>query len=449
MHSRSFSNYVRRDFYRPRKKSRDNLVGQLEFSGFDLKKEHKKTSYIEGNIQKQEKRLRRVSRNLSSPKFTSNNELKKEIQRLEHQLDQERKAISQVKSLNLSLKSQIDELRNEKKFCKSNIEEMQSQIKLNCEKSIQVLEEQTLDQSQIDKCKEKVYFTRTKSMDLRQTYKSKAIELKTHSKHRKSNLSFFITESNPTVSEITSFKHLEVLKKVLKKWQQKCETKTKELKDYTKTIRTLKSGFKKIKRHTGVGKYSEIATTLIKSEDQQDEVLAYLLGVLDQIEHFETSPKVTRHSDFVQNQKKLYTNRSKNWAFKSKQLLQKTQKLQQSITNSKEPLTRILELFEKCKLKPSYPLPLTDTEMSTENILDFVSLIDDIASQIITINSISQQKKLPALKNTLVHKAKTPRSSKPLELPTIKDTDDKPREKKPLSKAYFVKRVKQSFDFSN
>ncbi|CAG9332023.1 unnamed protein product [Blepharisma stoltei] len=401
----------------------DQLQRQLEVFTFQLEKEKRQSSVLDGRIRITAEDLSKPGLPVrsSTPMPMSSVGITREIKKLEKQLQLETKYLNETQTENENLKGEINVLRRERILYKDMFKRLQNDISFSSVKAGELHEEVGENSFYQEAVQKRAIRIRAQSANIKSKYISRMEELSEAIKEKKNQKKDYEMELEERLKQSANIANdMAVSNAVLKKteniWKEKCKEKRKALDQYLRRIKTMKSGFFEIRLATGYDSYDDVVTVFIKSEEQQHEMLSNLTNLNSEIEFLEevcnrlnkeiqsNNENKTGHEQILKDQMLRVQNENKNLQERSKIEYEKSICIESSVLALSTYIKMIHELLVSASLNTRLEKPPNiKDETDIENIQDHLGLLEDLITQLTVCNSFLREEASPALKAVPVH----------------------------------------------
>ena len=204
----------------------------------------------------------------------------------------------------------------------------------------------------------------------------------------------------------------KILKVVLEKWANKTKEKKKGLDNYLKYIKVVEDAFNQIKQATGINQVEDIVVEFVKSQEQNQEIYAYMNALNSEIDGLEDSlrfvnEKIGFMEMFKEAGTKSITEAKENFDRTLNRTQDKTEGKQKKIEKIRNEIlicfpimSKIISVFKMVKITPQLNRKFENTwldDLNEENIMSSLGYIEEFVNYMMILLAYSVNDQNPIL----------------------------------------------------
>lgn len=204
----------------------------------------------------------------------------------------------------------------------------------------------------------------------------------------------------------------KILKVVLEKWANKTKEKKKSLDNYLRHIKVVEDAFKQIKQATGINQVEDIVVEFVKSQEQNQEIYAYMNALNSEIDGLEdnlrfVNEKIGFMEMFKEAGTKSVTEARENFDRTLNRTQDKTESKQKKIEKIRNEIlicfpimSKIISVFKTVKITPQLNKKFENTwldDLNEENIMSSLGYIEEFINYMMILLAYSVNDQNPIL----------------------------------------------------
>lgn len=417
----------------------ERITQRLEF-------EKRESNYLEERISmmNHEINLLKHKGNVHKRNSSKTNPLVSQLNMLEKRLEFEMIQLNEAISNNKKIRSTIDSYRLEKLSYKRSLnclkEDLINYSKQAEQKNFEYRKEEQFEQEE----KKKISILRCKSASDQSRFGEKISQLNScliEEKHQRSK-AFKIMEDGVKFNMNKPIEGIQVsiiLKKVLERWSSKTKEKKKSVDSYLKHIKLLEDSFKQIREATGMNNIEDIVISIIKAQEQNQEIYTYMNNLNSEIDLLEENLKVGQEQialiekqkednekseiEFKENLEKegrKFDGKVKDKEFKIKEY-------REQILATFPSVQKMVLVFKELGIKPQLNRKFHSSwleYLSEENIMNSLGYVEEFVNYMVILLAYMKKSENPILGHNPMNSLYAPDESKKMELSELLNDKD-------------------------